>query len=343
MMRLVPILIFALLSTEAFCGPVGKHGKLGVNGPELVDEHGRTVVLKGMSLGWHNWDYEFYDRNVVEWLVNDFGCTAIRLAVGVDNENGYLGNPDWTMEVIKPVIDAAIDMDIYVILDWHCHDIRLDRAKDFFGYMAKKYGYYPNIIYEIFNEPDYESWMEIKDYSMGVIDTIRWHDPDNIIIVGTPSWSQDVDIAANDPIGGFDNLMYSLHFYSASHKTGLRDKLETAVDKDLPVFVTECSASFADGDGDPDIREFRRWIRMLDRNKISRLMWSVSNKDESTAMFRPLTGVDNISRRDSLSPSGVLYGKTLMGVMDKCRLFGFIVFTVTIILLVYKIYYHDHE
>jgi endoglucanase len=325
MKRLTIILILALLSASAYCGPVEKHGKLSVNGSELDDERGKPIVLKGMSFGWHNWDYMFYDQRVVEWLANDFGCTAIRVAVGVDPENGYIDNPEWTMDVISTVIDAAICMDIYVILDWHCHDIRLSQAQDFFGYMAQIYGENPNIIYEIFNEPDDEPWKQVKDYSTRIIDTIRYYDPDNIIIVGAPSWSQDVDVVADDPINGYHNLMYSFHFYAASHKALLRGKMEYAVDKGLPVFVTECSASFYDGDGDINIREFRRWFRLLNREKISRMMWSVSGKDESTAMFRPGTVVNDIGECDCLSPSGLLYGKVLGADSGKHRFLLFII------------------
>ena len=83
--------------------------------------------------------------------------------------------------------------------------------------MALEYGAFPNVIYEIYNEPLNVSWSNvIKPYAMSVISIIREIDPDNLIIVGTPNWSQRVDMAAQDPIVEFENIAYTLHFYTIS-------------------------------------------------------------------------------------------------------------------------------
>ncbi len=47
--------------------------------------------------------------------------------------------------------------------------------------------------------------------------------------MGCPHWDQDIDIVAQSPIEGVSNVMYTLHFYAATHKDYLRDKLEAAV------------------------------------------------------------------------------------------------------------------
>ena len=167
------------------------------------------------------------NKESVKWLRDDWKCSVVRAAMGVEPQKGYIDNPTWSKEKIEAVIDGAIENDIYMIIDWHSHHIKLNEAKLFFTGMAKKYGKYPNIIYEIYNEPERDSWQQVKDYSIDLIKTIRAIDPDNIILIGNPHWDQDVNLVADDPIKGFSNIMYTLHFYAATHKQELRDKNET--------------------------------------------------------------------------------------------------------------------
>src|SRR5688572_13547528 len=139
---------------------------LKVEGTQLKDEHGNAVVLRGMSYGWHNWWPRFYNAGTVKWLATDWKCNVIRAAMGVEPDEGYQKKPEWSTETIKKVVDAAIKENIYVIIDWHSHGIQLEEAKKFFTEMAKTYGKNPHVIYEIFNEPDYESWADVKNYSV---------------------------------------------------------------------------------------------------------------------------------------------------------------------------------
>lgn len=267
--------------------PVDRHGQLKVNGAGLVDADDAPVVLRGVSFGWHNWWPRFYNADAVQWLASDWECSVVRAAMGVDPDNGYIQSPEWSEKLISDVVDAAIANNIYVIIDWHSHSIRLSEAKLFFKKMAEKYGKHPNVIYEIFNEPEQQSWAEVKAYSEEIISTIRSVDPDNLILIGSPHWNQDVDVVANNPIAGFQNLMYSLHFYAASHKQWLRDKAETAIKKGLPLFVSECGGMEASGDGPIDEVQWQEWVNWMEKNRISWVSWSVSDKDESCSMLQP--------------------------------------------------------
>src|SRR6478752_2385594 len=169
------------LSVNAYAQPVKENGQLRVKGTQLLNQKGEPIVLRGMSFGWHNWWPRFYNAGTVKWLHTDWKCSVVRAAMGVEPDQGFIKNADWSKEKIKSVVDAAIQEGIYVIIDWHSHNIRQEEAKSFFHEMASTYGAYPNIIYEIFNEPDQESWKEVKDYSIEIIKTIRAIDPDNII------------------------------------------------------------------------------------------------------------------------------------------------------------------
>jgi endoglucanase len=267
-------------------GSVSQNGFLSVKGLSLVNQDGREVVLRGVSFGWHNWWYRFYNEQTVTWLKEDWKCDVVRAAIGVEPSGAYLYNPYAALNCLYAVVDAAIKNDMYVIVDWHSHSIKLDEAKAFFQQVAEKYKDYPNIIYEIFNEPDGPNWNEIKAYSVAVIETIRAIDKKNIILVGTPTWSQDVDLSADNPITGYDNLMYTLHFYATTHGQYYRDKAEKALQKGLPVFISECAAMEATGDGQFNMKEWQTWLQWMNERNISWLAWSISDKDETCSMIK---------------------------------------------------------
>lgn len=285
--------------------PVAKHGKLSVRGTQLVDEHGQELMLRGVSFGWHNWWPRFYNAGTVRWLKDDWGCNVVRAAMGVEPNGAYLSRPDWSKEKIKAVVDAAIKEGLYVIIDWHSHNIRLPEAKEFFKEMANTYGKYPNVIYEIFNEPERQSWADVKSYSIDVINAIRAIDPDNIILVGSPHWDQDVHLVADDPITGQTNLMYSLHYYAATHKQPLRDRGDYALSKGLPLFISESAGMEATGDGPLNDEEWGRWIEWAEQNKLSWITWSVSDKNETCSLLLPSAADDGGWNEKDLKESGI--------------------------------------
>ncbi len=259
---------------------------LSVDGLNLVDSKGEKVVLHGVSYGWHLYWPRFYNAESVATL-KGWGVDVVRAALGVEPEGGYIDEPEWSAGLIYDVVDAAIANDLYVIVDWHSHSINLTEAKAYFTQVATRYKGIPNVIYEIFNEPDYESWVEVKSYSKLVIKSIRDIDPKALILVGSPSWDQDVHIVADDPITEYDNLMYTLHFYAATHKESLRDRADYALSKGLPLFISECAGMEASGDGDIDEESWELWRTWADKNSLSWVAWSLSDKDESCSMLKP--------------------------------------------------------
>ena len=305
-MRLTILAFIFTITFSANAQPVRVHGQLHVEGTQLKDVHNKDVVLRGMSFGWHNFWPRFYNAGAVKWLAKDWNCSVVRAAMGVEPKDGYLDKPDWSKEKIEAVVDAAIKQGIYVIIDWHSHHIKTEEAKAFFTEMATKYGKYPNIIYEIFNEPEYDTWQQVKDYSTEVIGAIRAIDKNNIILVGSPHWDQDVDIAAADPITGYTNLMYSLHYYAATHKQDLRDKADAALKKGLPLFISESAGMEATGDGKINKEEGQKWINWSERRKISWITWSVSDKDESCSVLKAEASSDGDWPINDLKESGIL-------------------------------------
>ena len=273
--------------------PVSIHGALSVNGTNIVDEDGDIVRFAGNSLFWSNTGFgaeKYYTANVVQWLQEDWNSTIVRAAMGVDEFGGYLQDPQGNLDRVTTVVDAAIANDMYVIIDWHSHHAEdfESAAVQFFTQMAQQYGNTPNVIYEIYNEPITRDWSNtIKPYSESVISAIRAIDPDNLIIVGTPFFSQDVDVVSQDPITGFNNLAYTLHFYAGTHGNNLRQRARTAIQNGLPLMVTEWGTVNATGDGAVDRTSTEEWLAFMAENNLSHLNWSVHDKVEGASVLRP--------------------------------------------------------
>jgi endoglucanase len=284
---LLLVIFSVIVSRTVFGQPVKVHGQLQVKGSRLCDEKGSPLVLRGMSFGWHNFWPRFYNSAAVAWLARDWNCSVVRAAMGVEPKGGYKEDPESSVRKIKAVVDGAIKSGIYVIIDWHSHNINLSEAKTFFDQMAAEYGKYPNVIYELFNEPDQESWEDVKNYAAEVIKVIRNQDPDNIILVGNPHWDQNIHLVADAPLIGFNNIMYTVHFYAATHKQELRDRCNYALNKGIPIFISESAGMEATGDGALNELEWQKWIGWAEQNKISWITWSVSDKDETCSVLYP--------------------------------------------------------
>lgn len=263
--------------------PVEAHGQLSVKGGDLVDKNGTPVQLKGVSSMWLNWENDGYAENAdaLVWMRDHWGLTVIRAAMGVEPMGAYLSNPDKAKGQITKIVDNAVAAGVYVIIDWHDHNaiMHKEEAKAFFAEMAQTYTGVPNVLFETFNEPLKIDWeKDLKPYHEEVVAAIRAVEPSNVIILGTPTYSQDVDLAAISPVEG-DNLMYTLHFYACTHGSYLTSKLDTARNMGLPIFVTEWGATAADGglDGKVCEREANSWMTILRDYKISWAAWKLDN------------------------------------------------------------------
>ena len=301
------LLLFAVLDGQV----VKQNGKLRVEGTQLVNEKGESIALHGMSFGWSCFHPRFYTSGAVQELVKEWNSTVIRASLGVEPAKGYKQDSATQMQLIKTVVDAAIKEDVYIIIDWHSHNINLEEAKTFFRNIATAYHQYPHIIYEIFNEPDHETWPEVKKYSEEVIKVIRAIDKHNIILVGSPRWDQEVQLPAADPIKGFGNLMYTMHFYAGTHKQWLRDRTNQAIQDGLPIFVSECAGMEATGDGPIDHAEWKKFKDWMDEKKISWLAWSVSDKAETCSVLNPTASSTGNWKESDIKEWGQITKKAL--------------------------------
>lgn len=289
-------------------GGVSENGWLQVKGTQLCNEKGEAVVLRGMSTHGMQWYGQYANsqsiRNTADW-----GANLFRVAM-YTGEGGYLSSPDSVKKKVINAVDTAIENDLYVIIDWHILSDgnpmnHVEEAKAFFGEMAARYGDSPAVLYEICNEPNGSvTWTgDVKPYAQAVIPVIRERAPRSVILVGSPTWSQDIHLAAQSPLEG-ENLMYTLHFYAGTHGADLRRRIDDALAAGLPVFVSEWGTSRADGSGGVFLKEAGEWLDFLKERGISWANWSLCDKNETSAALRSGTSPEGTWNEADLSESG---------------------------------------
>lgn len=292
--------------------PVSQHGQLSVKNGQLVDKSGKGYQLRGMSTHGLTWFPEFVNESAFKTLRDDWNTNVVRLAMYVDewgNGQCYMGNKSGSLELLEKGVDICIKLDMYVIIDWHVLNPGdpskyTNEAKSFFETVSKRYAKYPNVIYEICNEPNGgASWSgNIKPYAEKIIPVIRKNAPNSVIIVGTPTWSQEIDKPLSDPLN-YKNVMYAFHFYAATH-AGLRSNVENCVAQGLPVFVSEFGTCDASGGGANDFNETQKWLSYFDKQGISYCNWSICNKDETCSVLRPGTSANDNWSESNLTENG---------------------------------------
>ncbi len=296
------------------------HGALHVEGKTLKDQNGGTVQLKGLSTHGLAWFPQYVSYDTFETLRDDWNANCVRLALYTAEYGGYCagGDREALKTLIQEGVDYATELGMYVIIDWHIlsdqdPQVYKPDALSFFEEMSALYAQYDNVIYEICNEPNgYATWDSVKSYAQEVIPVIRANDGDAVILVGTPTWSQDIHKAAEDPLA-FDNILYTLHFYAGTHKDDLRNRLKTCLEEDLPVFVSEFGLCDASGNGANDFDSSAKWLALLNENDISYIGWNLANKNESSSVIRSDCDKTAHWTPEELSEAGRWLRETFLG------------------------------
>lgn len=292
---------------------VSAAGALQVSGTQLCDSAGNPVQLRGISTHGLAWFPDYVNEECFADFKNSWNANVIRLAMYTAESGGYCtgGDQERLKELVKNGIQYAAGQGLYVIVDWHIlsdsnPNTYLAEAKEFFREISSEYSEADHILYEICNEPNGNTgWADIKSYALEVIPVIRANDPDAVIIIGTPNWCQYVDQAAADPITEYGNLMYSLHFYAATHKEELRSQMAAAIPRGLPIFVTEYGICDASGSGGLDLDQASQWVAAMDEYGVSHVAWNLSNKNESSAILKSSCSKTSGFTQEDLSDSGL--------------------------------------
>lgn len=319
MFATAPVLAGALDASPKRVGPVSYYGALHTSGNKIIGaKNDQQVMLRGVSLFWSDGTGKpYYNKNVIAWAADNLKIDVFRFALGIQyydsdggtknalaNENSYKGSPDNYLSLIDNMVAAAIESDVYIIIDWHSHRAHMETAlaKTFFETVSEKYKDVPNVIYEIYNEPvdgNGGNWGAVKSYANTICPLIR-NNTQNLILVGTPTWSQNPQNGASDPVNS-TNIAYVLHFYAATHSKGtFSGRIEQALSSGYPVFISEWGTTNADGNGDANASATSEWTSYMDQKQIPNCNWSfrqytsnMDNKSEKSAMFEGTKVLNN--------------------------------------------------
>lgn len=286
--------------------PVARHGKLRVCGTRLCDQSGAVVQLRGVSthgLQWYGWNKRCLGPAALDSLASEWKADLVRIALYVQ-EGGYETDPAGYRAQVDTLVDEIGKRGMYALIDWHILSpgdpmYNLARAKEFLRYVGEKHGGKPHVLFEIANEPNGVGWSTIRDYAEQVLSVIRDEKKlDTVTIVGTPDWSSlgvsggrsAADVAAAPPRNAsgtaYGNVMYTFHFYAASHKEAYRDVVRTYADK-LPIFVTEWGTPTYSGDGFVDEASTAAWIALMAEKRLSWAYWNLSDNGQTGAILKP--------------------------------------------------------
>ena len=299
-----------------------ENGRLRVEGTQLTDASGNAVQLRGVSTHGLVWYPNMVSENLFRQVSEDWGGNLIRLAMYSEDYCADEDLRDKSLALVRKGIDAAIAADMYVIVDWHIMNDsdpneHKEEAKAFFDRIASEYADSPNLIFEICNEPNGDTtWADVRKYAEEVIPVIRGQIPDAPVLVGTPEYDRNLGDAVLRPLST-ENVMYVLHFYAATHQGGLRGELTAALDKGLPVFISECGLSESSGNGTLDFADAAEWFTLLNEKGISYAVWSLSDKEESSAFFRYGFDPERQIRDEDLSLCGAWVRELIRGADPK--------------------------
>lgn len=294
--------------------PFANHGKLHVSGAYLYDEHNQKYQLYGMSTHGINFGTDFsryVNKDTFQTLRDDWNTNCIRLVLYPKDSGGYCNGGDRAAlkKLVCDGIEYATELGMYVLVDWHVHNYNPKETQTeaiaFLGEISQKYAEYGNVLYEICNEPTGSPWnTAIKPYAQAVIPAIRTNAPNAVIIVGTNTWSQDLDEAWAEKLN-FDNVMYTFHFYAGSH-ADLKSRVENVITNGMPVFITEFGTCDASGNGGFNAAESESWFALMKNYNISHMNWSLCNKGETASAIS--TGCSKTSgwAESDLTESGKL-------------------------------------
>jgi len=308
-----------IASTYPAGSAVERHGALRVQGTKLVDRSGAAIQLRGVSSHGLQWYPQFMNASSVAFMAERWHVNVVRAAMYV-TEGGYLTNPTEATAAVDRVVEAAAKAGVYAVVDWHISASsndplkQLDAAKRFFAQAAARYAGWPHVLYELCNEPsgDDVTWIgNVKPYAKAVIPVIRAKAPEAVVIVGTTTFSQDVDVAADFPID-LPNVMVALHVYAGTHGQSLRDRAQYAVDHGAALFATELGTVQANGDGDVNVEETEEWMKFFRQNQIGWINWSLADKAEGASILRPGASPQGGWSDADLTPSGLLVKQHLL-------------------------------
>jgi hypothetical protein len=270
--------IYAIIFCTLFCLVAPLYAAipaLYVDGNKIKDPCGNEVVLRGISLidlG-HLQDWQGGVINMLNRITDKTDpCGSsigwypkiIRIPIVPADTHQccwpYEFNPndlndpanESLYNLLRTTVNACAAKDMYAIIDWHYIDDtfrHVQTTSAFWTFMAPRFANDNHVMFELYNEPtngygtDAVNWMLVRKDMQTWINIVRTYAPDNIILVGGPSFCQTIGpVAGNPPIG--DDIAIVSHIYPAhwlsiyGSQQNFKDNITTCAAA-YPVIMTE--------------------------------------------------------------------------------------------------------
>lgn len=294
-------------------GYVKEIGKLHKNGKYIVDENDVPVELRGIGTH-HLLQYKnLHNRKAFDSL-RRMGVNMIRPSayledynfLGSDGETayGYISRPEETRAEIEKIIKICIDLGLYVLLDWHVfYDSNMiagqtytgyarfheTEALEFFEYFTEKYGDYPNMIYDLCNEPYFASESDIVQFVQAVRAVIVENVDEPVMTCGygagqtNDTWYTrskrlyDAFVAA-----GITDVFVAPHIYGSNITT----PAQQLWDENIPIFCTEWGNSQGSGDGAGNDTAALANTNWFHEHAVAQSFWKFTDQTMTTSVLQ---------------------------------------------------------
>ncbi|MEJ2208869.1 MAG: cellulase family glycosylhydrolase [Anaerolineae bacterium] len=223
---------------------------LHVEGNRLVTAGGEVVRLRGLmpADAYEMEGEKHFDREFFEELAAS-GANVVRLPV---HPHTWTENPDYLWRYLDPAVGWAGELGLYVIVDWHSignvetgqaplmpelYSHTEEMTLDFWTQVAGYFRDAPNVLFEVFNEPQGISAGAWQAAASELVSTIRGQGAAQPAIVGGIDYARDLSWVLQSPLAD-GNVVYASHIYPA-HAESLWGLYFGRVAEAQPVLITE--------------------------------------------------------------------------------------------------------
>ena len=244
---------------------------LHTQGNKLLNSQNTVVVLHGVDLPSLEWTNRGdHVRRSLRAAVMQWHCQIIRIPTSVNRWFGNAPGQSRGGRVYRHILDQLIRYaarhHVYVVLDLHWNDmdrrfadLGQHRMPDhscvlYWRSAARRYMDYPNVFYDLYNEPHGVSWITWRDGGIctgetkttvvtyravgmqRLYDVVRNAGAANIVIIGGTNWAyDDFGVTHGYAIAG-KNIVYDCHVYPG--KSRWKHNFELAAKK-VPMIFDE--------------------------------------------------------------------------------------------------------
>jgi aryl-phospho-beta-D-glucosidase BglC (GH1 family) len=189
-----------------------------------------------------------YTRALFE-AVRATGANVIRIPV---HPQFWVNDTNYLPHYLDPAVKWAGELGLYVILDWHsignemtgyapqvpelfCHTDAM--TTNFWAQVAAHFRADPQVVFEIFNEPQNISAADWQRCAGRLAGVIRAQGATQLIIVGGLNYGRELDWVRREPVAG-DNLAYASHIFPSHPQSGWNHDFGNVAAR-YPVVITE--------------------------------------------------------------------------------------------------------